>query len=220
MLARPIASLTGPVALAVAALALAGCASASSTVVGTGAVSPAGAASGTVTVSAAPVALSSAPASPAPASSPVAGAGSAAPSTAASPPSPAPAATVYFAESGEANGTVVYRPACRAGCQLSGDGTTALWDMSWTSWTGSAAVGQGTEKIDDCNPDCAQGTLHAVPVTVTFTKPVTAGCGASARRYWTQATFSWPHGLPAVLSGADAPANPFTYPGLGAGPCA
>ncbi len=130
------------------------------------------------------------------------------------------AATVYFAESGEANGTVVYRPACRAGCQLSGDGTTALWDMSWTSWTGSAAVGQGTEKIDDCNPDCAQGTLHAVPVTVTFTKPVTAGCGASARRYWTQATFSWPHGLPAVLSGADAPANPFTYPGLGAGPCA
>jgi hypothetical protein len=213
MPARRTVPLTGPAALAVAALALAalalaGCASASSTVVGTGAVSPASGASGAATVSAAPVAASSAAASSAPA----------APSSPASSPAPA---TVYFAESGEVNGTVVYRPGCGAGCQLSGDGTTALWDMTWTSWTGSTAVGHGTEKIDDCNPDCAQGTLHAVPVTVTFSKPVTAGCGASARRYWTQAAFSWPHGLPAVLSGADAPANPFTYPGLGGtGSCA
>ena len=213
MPARRVVPLAVPVTLALAALALAGCASATSTVAGAGAVTPAGGASGAATVSAPPAAGSSAAASSAGASS------GAASSAAAAPPSPA--ATVYLAESGDVHGTVVYRPACRAGCQLSGDGTTALWDMTWTSWTGRAAVGRGTEKIDDCDPDCAQGTLHAVPVTVTFTKPATAGCGTSARRYWTQVAFTWPHGLPAVLSGANAPANPFTYPGLGGtGSCA
>jgi hypothetical protein len=179
MTARRTVSLAVP--FAVAGVALAGCAGASSTVAGAGAaVTPAHSASG-----------------PRPAAGPV-----------------------YFAEGGQANGPVGYRPPCPAGCQLSGDGTTALWDMTWSTWTASEAAGTGTEKIDDCDPDCAQGTLHAVAVAVTFTRPVSAGCGAGARRYWTRAAFTWPHGLPPVLSGANAPANPFSYPGIGgAGSC-
>ena len=219
MTARRVVPLAVPFALAVAALTLAGCASAgSSTVAGAGAVSAASATAGAASVSAAPAAASSAATPPASAPASQAAPVSSAPASAPSASAPA-GATVYFAESGDANGTVVYRPACHAGCQLSGDGTTGLWDMTWTSWTGTEAVGTGTEKLDDCNPNCAAGTLHAVPVTVTFSKPVSAHCGASTRRYWTQATFTWPHGLPKVLSGANAPANPFTYPGLGAGSC-
>lgn len=144
-------------------------------------------------------------------------------------PSQAPAAAassagagrVYLAESGDVSGTVMYRPACRSGCELSGDGTTALWDMTWRAWNTTEAVGSGTEKLDDCNPSCAAGTLHAVPVQVKFTKPVKATCGGITRSYWTSISFAWPDGLPAAFSGPDAPLNPFTYPGIGVqGSCA
>jgi hypothetical protein len=127
---------------------------------------------------------------------------------------------VYFAESGDVSGTVVYEPACAAGCELSGDGTTGLWNMTWSTWNGTEAVGAGTEKLDDCSPSCAAGTLHAVPVRVTFTKPVKATCRGISRQYWTSVTFVWPNGLPAVFAGQNAPLNPFTYPGIGgAGSC-
>ena len=53
-------------------------------------------------------------------------------------------------------------------------------------------------------------------VTVTFSQPVKAACSpGSARLYWTRASFSWPDGLPAALSGQNAPLNPFTYPEIG-----
>jgi hypothetical protein len=123
---------------------------------------------------------------------------------------------VYFAESGDVTGTVVYRPSCTAGCVLSGDGTAVLWDMTWSTWTATEAVGSGTEKIDGCTPNCASGTPYPVRVTVTFTKPVKAGCSASTTRlYWTRASFNWPDGLPSALSGQNAPTNPFIYSGIG-----
>lgn len=110
------------------------------------------------------------------------------------------------------NGPVFYKPACRAGCMLSGDSTTSLWNMTWPVWTRTGAVGTGTEQLDDCTPNCAAGTLHAVRVTVTFSKPVQAGCTAATRKlYWTRASFVWPGGLPAALSGDNAPANPFDF---------
>ena len=131
-------------------------------------------------------------------------------------PPASPAGQVYFAESGDVSGTVVYEPACQSGCELSGDGTTALWNMTWSAWNATEAVGSGTEKLDDCTPSCAAGTLHAVPVTVTFTKPVKASCDGVTRLYWTSVSFAWPAGLPAVFSGQNAPVNPFTYPGISA----
>jgi hypothetical protein len=88
--------------------------------------------------------------------------------------------------------------------------------MTWSSWSATEAVGSGTEKVDDCNPSCAAGTLHAVPVKVTFTKPAKATCHGTTRLYWTSVSFVWPDGLPAVFSGQNAPLNPFTYPGIGA----
>jgi hypothetical protein len=201
-----------------AALALLGCSSASSTLGNTAATSSpvqtsatsSQAASASVTASAVP----SAPASSVPAS-PTAPAGAV--SSSAQPSG----VTVYFAESGESNGTGLYEPACKSGCELSGDGTSGLYNMTWPVWNGTDAVGTGTEKLDDCNPNCAAGTLHAVAVKVTFSKPVKATCNGTTHQYWTKMTFVWPNGLPAAFSGQNAPANPFSYPEIGtSGACA
>jgi hypothetical protein len=141
----------------------------------------------------------------------------AATSTSAGPVQPAttpPGREVFLAEGGDVRGTTVYRTGCESGCGLSGDGTTALWNMTWTTWNATEAVGTGTEKIDDCNPNCAAGTLHAVAVRVTLSMPVMVCQPSTGAWYWTRVTFAWPDGLPAVFSGGNAPTNPFNYPGI------
>ncbi len=117
---------------------------------------------------------------------------------------------VYFAESQDVNGTTAHAPACQAGCPVSGDGTTVLWDMAWPTWTGTEAVGAGTEKIDGCDPNCAAGKQYAVQVTVTFSQPV-KDCAGGGRWFWTHASFTWPKGLPSAVSGASAPTNPVDF---------
>ena len=140
-------------------------------------------------------------------------------STSPAQPYTAPAAAtatprVLLAEGGDVNGTVLFQPACGSGCPLSGDGTTALWNMTWTAWDSTQADGTGTEKIDDCNPNCAAGTLHAVAVRVALSKPVMVCQSGKAAWYWTRVIFTWPDGLPAVFSGDNAPTNPFDYPDI------
>jgi hypothetical protein len=127
---------------------------------------------------------------------------------------PAPARVVYLAEGGSVGGATVRAPACEAGCQLSGDGTTGLWDMTWATWNSTAASGTGTEKLDDCTPDCAAGTLHAVPVRVALSRPVLVCVAGAGEWFWTRVSFTWPSGLPAAFSGGNAPLNPFDYPGI------
>jgi hypothetical protein len=127
---------------------------------------------------------------------------------------------VYFAEGGgDVNVPGAYKPTCATGCGLSGDGTTELYNMTWSAWNGTDAVGTGTEKIDDCAPNCATGTLHSVAVAVTFSKPVQVCVGGVAKRYWTQVAFAWPQGLPAALSGANAPLNPVDYANITPSAC-
>jgi hypothetical protein len=118
-------------------------------------------------------------------------------------------AGVYFAESQDITGTTARAPGCRAGCPLSGDGTTVLWDMTWPTWTSGEAIGTGTEKIDGCDPDCSAGPEYSVRVTVTFSRPA-RDC-ALGESFWTHATFTWPDGLPPALTGAGAPANPWAF---------
>ena len=137
-----------------------------------------------------------------------------APASAARAVSTGPAQAVYLAEGGSVGGTVVHAPACEAGCQLSGDGTTSLWDMTWATWNSTVAVGAGTEKLDDCTPDCAAGTLHAVPVRVTLSRPAMVCVGGAGKWFWTRVSFTWPSGLPGALSGGNAPLNPFDYPDI------
>jgi hypothetical protein len=121
---------------------------------------------------------------------------------------------VYLAEGGTVTGTALHAPACRSGCALSGDSTAFLWDMTWTSWTATGAAGTGTEKLDDCTPNCAAGTQHSVAVRVELSAPVMVCLSGTGKWFWTRVSFDWPHGLPAALSGANAPANPLGYPGI------
>jgi hypothetical protein len=186
--------LTVAASTAVLAVLLAGCGGATSTVVG--------------------AALSStAPSAPASTSAPASA--QAAPPSASAPagpaPTQAPARVVYLAEGGSVGGTILRAPACDAGCALSGDGTTSLWDMTWPTWSSAVAAGTGTEKLDDCTPNCAAGTLHAVRVAVTLSRPVMVCVAGTGRWFWTRVSFTWPGGLPAALSGGNAPLNPFDY---------
>ncbi|HMD95634.1 MAG TPA: hypothetical protein VKG80_23620 [Trebonia sp.] len=119
---------------------------------------------------------------------------------------------VYLAESQDPGGTTVREPGCAAGCPLSGDGTIVLWNMTWSRWDDAGAVGAGTEKIESCNPDCASGGQYSVRVKVTLTQPV-KDCGDGVY-FWTHAAFAWPAGLPAALSGGNAPINPWDWPQL------
>ena len=168
---------------------LAGCGGATSTVVGAALSSTAPSASAPASDQAAPPSAASAPASA----------------------TPAPAQVVYLAEGGSVGGTAVHAPACAAGCPLSGDGTTSLWDMTWPTWNSAVASGTGTEKLDDCTPNCAAGTLHAVRVAVTLSRPVMVCVAGTGKWFWSRVSFTWPDGLPAAFSGANAPLNPFDY---------
>src|ERR1700756_5763036 len=63
------------------------------------------------------------------------------------------AARVYLAEGQNIRGRMLYRPACRSGCVLSGDSTAILDKMTWSTWSANKAVGPGTYELDGCNPN-------------------------------------------------------------------
>jgi len=48
------------------------------------------------------------------------------------------------------------------------DGNDALVRMAWTSWTPRLASGYGTETLNDCIPNCAEGKFRNYPVDVVF----------------------------------------------------
>jgi len=138
------------------------------------------------------------------------------PSTTAAPASAAPTgADTFLAAAQDLNGTLWHEPACGGfGCALSGDSTTFLADMKWTTWSGTEAVGTGTYKINDCRPNCAAGHVYPVAAVVTLSQPVKV-CSASGIRWvWSHASFTFPGGLPAALQGQNAPQNPWTFSAL------
>jgi hypothetical protein len=128
--------------------------------------------------------------------------------------SPTAAPVVYLAEGGSVTGTWLHAPACASDCVLSGDSTVSLSHMTWSTWNSATAVGTGTEKLDDCTPNCAAGTLHPVPVTVTLSKPVLVCVNGKGNWFWTRTTFKWLAPLPKAFAGGNAPLNPFDYDGL------
>ena len=129
------------------------------------------------------------------------------------PSSPAPTGGATFLAAGQnLNGTLLHEPACGGyGCALSGDSTAFLSNMTWTTWSGTKAVGTGAYKLDDCQPNCAAGTVHAVSVVVTFSQPVKVCSSSGTRWVWSHASFTFPDGLPEALQGQNAPQNPWTF---------
>jgi hypothetical protein len=54
---------------------------------------------------------------------------------------------------------------------FSADGGNVVTGIVWSSWTASGARGRGTSYLDNCVPNCAQGTMTAVPATITLSGP-------------------------------------------------
>ena len=131
----------------------------------------------------------------------------------------APVVKTYIAAGQNLGGPALYKPPCRtkSNCALSGDATAFLYQMRWTQWNNTKAVGAGTYLLNSCTPNCAEGRFYSAPVVVTFTNPVKACVGKSVRWYWTKASFRYPHGLPPALRGRDSrPVNPWVFTGLAA----
>jgi hypothetical protein len=51
---------------------------------------------------------------------------------------------------------------------ISGDGSGSVTDLVWSDWGSPRATATGTMRLDDCNPNCAQGTFTGYPATVTL----------------------------------------------------
>lgn len=50
-----------------------------------------------------------------------------------------------------------------------GDGGNGLTGVHWTSWTPNGATGVGTEYLNDCLPNCAEGKIIDYPVDISLT---------------------------------------------------
>jgi hypothetical protein len=189
------------VALACAALLVTACSSSASSA---GSSAPTAASTPVTSGTQAPPATQSAPATPA------------VPATGVAAPSPGngaqTAADTFLAEGQDVNGTALHEPACgNSGCPLSGDSTTILYQMNWTTWSATEAVGTGTYKVDACNPSCAAGPVYPVSAVVTFSQPVKVCSASGTRWFWSRASFRFPNGLPKALQGQNAPQNPWTF---------
>lgn len=126
------------------------------------------------------------------------------------------ATNTYIAGGQYIDGPALYKPACKVkfDCALSGDATAFLYQMDWTRWSTTEAVGAGTYLLNGCTPNCARGKFFNVPIVVTFTNPVKACVGKSVRWYWTKASFRYTHGLPKALRRDFGPLNPWRFTGL------
>ena len=54
---------------------------------------------------------------------------------------------------------------------LAADGSGFITRMVWTGWGTATATGTGSYEIDNCMPNCAQGTYTGYPATVTLSRP-------------------------------------------------
>jgi hypothetical protein len=51
------------------------------------------------------------------------------------------------------------------------DGNMYVDQITWSKWGNTGARGTGTYNVNDCEPDCADGTLLRGPVDITLSNP-------------------------------------------------
>jgi hypothetical protein len=56
---------------------------------------------------------------------------------------------------------------------LTMDGTLYVVGITWVHWGTASATGTGTAKANNCTPNCAAGTFHTHPATITASDPRT-----------------------------------------------
>ena len=93
-------------------------------------------------------------------------------SGAASPTTAPPTATVVYRVCTDPTGTCAGTMKVEPGSILvSGDGSGFIKDVTWTHWGTASALGHGRLEIDNCQPNCAQGTYHGYAATVDLSYP-------------------------------------------------
>lgn len=50
-----------------------------------------------------------------------------------------------------------------------------ITSVSWSKWGKKLAIGHGTYQVNDCIPDCADGTITPTPSTIYLTGRTTCG---------------------------------------------
>jgi len=86
-----------------------------------------------------------------------------------------------------------------------GDGNSRLASLHWTRWDASAALGTGSNAVNDCKPYCAAGTFRSYPVTVRLDRPEARADG-SGEQHYTRLTLTYTDGRP------DGAPRVVTYP--------
>ncbi|WP_424215975.1 hypothetical protein ACN20G_27910 (plasmid) [Streptomyces sp. BI20] len=76
-----------------------------------------------------------------------------------------------------------------------GDGNSALADLRWSSWGPDRAEATGTNRANDCVPDCAAGRFRSHRVHVTLGDPEPRP-GHPGQRAWTTIRLVYPDTAP------------------------
>jgi hypothetical protein len=79
------------------------------------------------------------------------------------------------------------------------DANDALTALHWASWAGSQAFGTGTEKVNTCTPDCADGKFVSYPALITLWRPEPLP-GHPGVRYFTRITRIYPFNRPPLYN--------------------
>jgi hypothetical protein len=66
------------------------------------------------------------------------------------------------------------------------DANLYVTGLQYSSYGGGTAKAAGTFHLNDCTPNCAAGTFHTHPGTITFSKVVLCSDG---RRYYSRAKY-------------------------------
>jgi hypothetical protein len=102
---------------------------------------------------------------------------SAEPATTPTPAAPATAVTVCTSPVVTCAGEMRTEPAIVA---VSADGSGYVNHLTWSSWGNATAQGTGTLEVDNCEPNCAQGTDTGYPATITISDLTPYGNGEQA----------------------------------------
>ncbi|MGA9634808.1 MAG: hypothetical protein WBQ41_06165 [Solirubrobacterales bacterium] len=75
-----------------------------------------------------------------------------------------------------------------------GDASLGARELTWSKWTHKLALGTGTGRVNDCDPDCVHGTMKTGPMQLLLSHPRTCSNG---RRLFTKLHYTWTGGPPA-----------------------
>jgi hypothetical protein len=79
------------------------------------------------------------------------------------------------------------------------DANDALSGLHWVSWASSQAFGTGTEVVNTCTPDCADGKLVSYPALIALWRPEPLR-GHPGVRYFTRITRIYPAARPPLYN--------------------